>query len=190
MNRLFLIRHGEPESGWGAGHDDPGLSERGRAQAEAAADALRALAPARIVSSPLRRCIETAAPFAAASGLAPLVDASFGEVRTPLGISDRRAWLVENFPWGQGAPARAWGEAAADLRAWRQAVIDAARALKGDVAVFTHFIATNVIVGAALGKDATIVCRPGFASITELSNEGGVLSVVRLGEEMISGEVR
>lgn len=190
MSRVFLIRHGEPETGWGAGHDDPGLSQRGRAQAEAAATALQALAPARIVTSPLRRCVETAAPFAALSGLTPLVDAAFGEVRTPSGIADRRAWLVENFPWGAGAPSRSWTEASADLCAWRQLVIDAASALQGDVAVFTHFIATNVIVGAALGKRETIVCRPGFASITELSADNGVLSVVRLGEEMNTGDVR
>jgi len=190
MSRLFLIRHGEPETGWGAGDDDPGLSQRGRAQAEAAAAALQALAPVRIITSPLRRCIETAAPFASLTGLTPRVDAAFGEVRTPPGIADRRAWLVENFPWGAGARSRNWVEASADLCAWRRSVIDGATALQGDAAVFTHFIATNVIVGAALGSEATIVFRPGFASITELSSDNGVLSVVRLGEDMIGGEVR
>jgi hypothetical protein len=55
--------------------------------------------------------------------------------------------------------------------------------------VFTHFIAINVIVGAALESNETIVCKPGYASITELAVEGQ-LRLVRVGEEMRTGEVR
>ena len=190
MHRLFLIRHGEPQSGWGGADDDPGLSSEGRAQASLAASDLLRRMPGRVISSPLRRCVETAAPFVALSGLDPVIDPIFGEVRAPPGVSDRRAWLVENFPWGKSALPRHWFEVAAELRDWRDAVVDAARALEGDVAVFTHFIATNAIVGAALGRETTIAFIPGYASITELSNDGGVLSVVALGEEMIAGEVR
>ena len=40
MARLFLIRHGKPEAAWGGDQVDPGLSERGRAQAARAAEAL------------------------------------------------------------------------------------------------------------------------------------------------------
>lgn len=190
MNRLFLIRHGEPQSAWGGAVDDPGLSEAGAAQAARAAADLNTYAPARIISSPLRRCVETAAPFIALSGLASVIDPSFGEVRAPAGVRDRRAWLAANFPWGKNTPPRRWEDVAAELREWRQSVIDAARALEGDVAVFTHFIATNAIVGAALGSETTIAFTPGYASITELRNDGGVLSVVKLGEEMVVGEVR
>ena len=70
MQTLFLIRHGKPAAVWGEADDDPGLDDAGRAQAEAARDHLLSLPedqrPSRVVSSPLRRCRETAAPTAEA----------------------------------------------------------------------------------------------------------------------------
>ncbi|MVU82986.1 histidine phosphatase family protein [Nocardia sp. ET3-3] len=63
---LLLLRHGEtaltPEKRFsGSGGSDPRLSEVGRRQAEAAAGMLAALGPVdAVVSSPLRRCRETA----------------------------------------------------------------------------------------------------------------------------------
>ena len=59
MIRILLIRHAQPEGAWGVA-DDPGLTERGRAQAEGAAMMLARVAPLFLVSSPLRRCRETA----------------------------------------------------------------------------------------------------------------------------------
>ncbi len=68
MQKLFLIRHGKPAAVWGEADEDPGLDDAGRAQAEAARDHLLSLPedqrPRRVVSSPLRRCRETAAPTA------------------------------------------------------------------------------------------------------------------------------
>jgi broad specificity phosphatase PhoE len=189
MTRLFLIRHGEPETAWGGGVDDPGLSETGHGQAEAAAADLIKRGELRIISSPMRRCRETAAPFAKTRGLAPEIEPRVSEVATPPGIVDRRAWLLQNFPW-QGGPARVWSDASADLAAWRDRMLGYVRSLDHDCAVFSHFIAINVIVGAALGRSETIVCKPGYASITELAVEGGALRVVNLGEEMRVGEVR
>jgi probable phosphoglycerate mutase len=65
---LVLVRHAEPE--WepgGRAVDEPGLSERGRLQAERAAGALRELGPFDVVyMSPLRRVRETAEPILAA----------------------------------------------------------------------------------------------------------------------------
>ena len=59
MTRLFLIRHAEPAAGWGGDALDPGLSHLGREQARAAAQALLAIRPLEIVSSPMLRCRET-----------------------------------------------------------------------------------------------------------------------------------
>lgn len=189
MTRLFLIRHGEPEAAWGGAADDPGLSEVGREQAVAAATTLCALGDLRIISSPMRRCVETAAPYASKRGQAPAIEPRVSEVATPAGVADRRAWLLQNFPW-QGGPARAWSDLAPELAAWREQMLGCVRALDQDCVVFTHFIAINVIAGAALARNETIVCKPGYASITELAVEGGALRLRRLGEEMRIGEVR
>ena len=65
--RLFLIRHGKPAAVWGEADDDPGLDDTGREQAAAVAAHLLGLPdgerPTWVVSSPLRRCRETAMTY-------------------------------------------------------------------------------------------------------------------------------
>jgi broad specificity phosphatase PhoE len=137
----------------------------------------------------MRRCRETAAPYAALVGGAAAIDARVGEVAAPAGVSDRRAWLLENFPW-RGGPSRNWTSLDPALCAWREDVLAAVRAITQETVVFTHFVAINVIVGAALAREETIVCRPDYASITELSASENDLRLVRSGAEMAAGEVR
>ncbi|WP_327157202.1 bifunctional RNase H/acid phosphatase [Streptomyces tubercidicus] len=101
---LVLLRHGEtaltPEKRFsGSGGTDPELSAAGRRQAEAAATALAARGTIQaVVSSPLRRCRETAEAVAARLGL---------EVRIEEGLreTDFGAWegltfaeVRERFP--------------------------------------------------------------------------------------------
>jgi hypothetical protein len=133
--------------------------------------------------------METAAPYAQLVGRAPSREPRVSEVAAPAGVADRRAWLLQNFPW-RGGEARAWSDLDPALRAWRDQMLGFIRGLDRDCAVFTHFIAINVIVGAALARDETIVCRPGYASITEIALEGAALRVACLGDEMRVGEVR
>lgn len=70
MTRLVLVRHGQSE--WNAqrriqGQSGAGLTARGRSQAEHTAQWVASTHPgARLVSSDLQRCRETAAPIAAA----------------------------------------------------------------------------------------------------------------------------
>jgi broad specificity phosphatase PhoE len=190
MTRLFLIRHGEPEAAWGGADEDPGLSPRGREQAHAAAQVLAGLGALNVVSSPMRRCRETAAPFASLARRTPHIEPRVSEIATPAGVADRRAWLEQNFAWRVGAGQRRWDALDAGLRAWRDEVIRGVRDINGDAAVFTHFIAINAIVGAALGREETIVCRPPYGAIAELELRNGVLRVVKLGAEADPGEVR
>lgn len=190
MKRLFLIRHAEPATAWGADDPDPGLSERGYAQAVAAVDALLGLRPKVVVTSPMRRCRETAAPLAKALSSEAIVEARVSEVVAPAGVTDRRAWLRENFAWVDGAPRRTWASVDPALRAWREDVLTGLRALPGDAAVFSHFIAINAILSEAMGSEETIVCRPNHASITEITTEGDAIRLVKLGEETNDGDVR
>lgn len=84
---LLLLRHGEtpltPERRFsGTGSDDPGLSDVGRSQAEQAArsDLLAAAGLTAILTSPLRRCRETADIVSAALGLPVEVDDELREM--------------------------------------------------------------------------------------------------------------
>ena len=87
MNRdrsqLILVRHGLTDwnaSGKLLGRIDIGLNENGRAQAQAAAEALRSFPVRAILSSPQVRARETAAPIASAQGLEVEIEPAFDEV--------------------------------------------------------------------------------------------------------------
>jgi broad specificity phosphatase PhoE len=75
MTRALLLRHGESVANADpraiALPDETGdrLSERGRGQARAAAEALKGAGIVRLLSSPMRRAQETAAPLSDALGL-------------------------------------------------------------------------------------------------------------------------
>jgi len=189
MSRLFLVRHGEPSAAWGDAAD-PGLSPLGLSQAEAAAAALAGHGPLLVVSSPMARCRETAAPYARQAGVEPRIEPRVSEVSTPADIADRRAWLRETFPWAPGIAPRMWTSLDPALHAWRSDVLAALDALDQDAVVFTHFIAINAIVSAVTKDPHTIACRPGHASITELARENGVLRLVELGAQIDVGDVR
>ncbi len=180
MPRIFLIRHGEPAGAWGV-VDDPGLSERGREQAMGAAEAIAGFGPVGLVSSPLRRCRATAAPAAGLLRQHCGIDPKVAEVRTPAGLVDRRAWLRRNF--GAHEPVT-WSALEPETRAWRKDALWVAQAWERDLVVFTHFIFINVLVGAAMKSENTVVCHPDHASITELVRENGALHLVKLGAQM------
>lgn len=74
---VHLLRHGEvhnPEGVLYGRRDGFHLSARGRAMAQMAATALAERDITHLVSSPLERAQETAAPLAAAKGLSPVLD--------------------------------------------------------------------------------------------------------------------
>ncbi len=93
MPRLYLVRHGRAAAGWA--HDDPGLDDVGHAQAEAVADRLAPLGPLAVVTSPLRRARETAAPFEARWDVASTVAEEVRELPSPEGVAtaERSEWL-------------------------------------------------------------------------------------------------
>jgi len=72
---LILLRHAGAvaKKAWRkAGHTDDGprpLSDQGRVQAKMLADLLGAFAPARVVSSAARRCVDTVVPYAERIGV-------------------------------------------------------------------------------------------------------------------------
>lgn len=74
---LVVVQHGEKERAPG----DPGLTARGREQAQitAATFAGRRPRPAALYASPLRRAVETAAPIGAALGLRAVVEPGLRE---------------------------------------------------------------------------------------------------------------
>lgn len=183
MSFVHVIRHGKPAAAWGESDADPGLDQIGHAQARAVAEAILALPlgrrPARVVSSPLRRCRETAAPLALALGVPVEVDPRVGEIPTPAALSpaERPAWLREAF-------AGRWDQIRGDLDyvAWTEGVASALREHAG-AAVFSHFVALNAAVAVATGTADVMAFRPDHASLTTFAIERERLILLEKGRE-------
>jgi len=181
--RVYMIRHGKPSATWGDADDDPGLDEAGREQARVAARALLDLPeserPTRVVSSPLRRCRETAEPFAAALGVDLIIDPNVGEIPTPAAVAhaDRGAWLRDAFG-GE------WRQIQGDLDydAWRRQVAAAVAGYAG-AAVFSHFVAINAAVSTAQDDPRVVGFRPDHCSIQTFEAREGRLILVARGRE-------
>jgi broad specificity phosphatase PhoE len=175
MSHLILVRHGKAAAGWDADHD-PGLDDAGRRQAGDVADALALFGPLPIYSSPLRRCLETAAPLAARWAVDVTVEPGVGEVVSPTpDLAARGEWL-------RGFMAGTWDEQPPELHVWRQRVLGTLIGMEGeDAVVFSHFIAINVVVGEALGDPRVICFAPDNCSRTEIRVDNGRFDVVELG---------
>ncbi|CAN5239150.1 histidine phosphatase family protein [soil metagenome] len=183
MSRIHMIRHGRPASTWGDVDQDPGLDAVGKEQARAVADVLLALPaserPTRVVSSPLRRCRETAQPLADALGVVVEIDPRVGEIPTPAALSAeaRPGWLRQAF---QGK----WGDIQGDLDyvAWTREVAQGV-ASHPDAAVFSHFVALNAAVSVATRGEAVAAFRPDHVSVTVFEVVDGALILVEKGRE-------
>lgn len=179
-----MVRHGQAAAGW-ADDLDPGLSEIGRHQAEAAAEAIAPMGPMPIIASPLRRCRETAAELATRWGVEPVIDAAVGEIVSPAdaaGLEARGAWLHE-------AMTGTWSQLGGEHHRWHDALLERIRAIDTDTVVHSHFIAINVVVGAAIGDDRVVCFAPDNCSWTVLDVDGDDLTVIELGRQATT-EVR
>lgn len=185
--RVYLTRHGKPSSTWGGDDADPGLDETGKAQARAVAERLMALPPAerptRVVSSPLRRCQETARPTAEALGVEIEIDPAVGEIPTPAALAEaeRPEWLRQAFG---GEWAQIQGDL--DYEDWRKRVANAVRSRPG-AAIFSHFVAINGVVSLLAGDPKVLAFRPDHCSTSVFESDGETLRLVERGAEAVTG---
>ena len=136
VTTVHVMRHGEVENPSGILYGRLpgfGLSERGRVQAEAVADALADRDIVLVRASPLQRAQETAAPIAARHGLTVDTDADLIE---SLNFFEGRrispgdgAWRDPRVWWMLRNPfTPSWGEPYREIAARMRIAIDKARA--------------------------------------------------------------
>ena len=136
QTKIHVVRHGEVHNPRGVLYGRlPGyhLSENGRAQADAVANALADRDIVAVIASPLQRAQETAAPIAAKHDLPVDTDpdliesANFFEGRR-IGPGDG-AWRDPRFWWQLRNPfTPSWGEPYAEIAARMTTAADMARA--------------------------------------------------------------
>ena len=190
--KIVLVRHGRPDEGHAERPHDPPLADEGLRQAQAAAALLAHEGIDRIVTSPLLRAQQTAAPLAESLGLAPEVVDGWAEADRHL---DRYRSVETLKAMGGGEwqrflddPVRYMG---GDPASFRAGVLAALAALVASgprdahVAVFTHGLPINVVLSHALGLARIVHFPPGYGSVTRLRARDihtiGVVSVNETG---------
>jgi len=166
---ILLVRHGEtPTTGTVLPGRAPGLhlSERGRAQADAAAGRLAGLPVEAVYSSPLERARETAAPTAARTGRpvteeAGLLECDFGDWTGAAlaGLAALPEWqTVQHNPSAFRFPN---GEGFSGMQARMVATLDDLRAAHrgGVVICFSHADPIKAAVAHALGTHLDLFQR-------------------------------
>jgi 2,3-bisphosphoglycerate-dependent phosphoglycerate mutase len=192
---LFLIRHADalpgPDEIIPSGvYNDLSLSKVGREQAQALAERLSQLHFDALYSSPLRRCLETAAPLAERLGLTPTIVDDLQEIRLgevlPLpedgqdlaalsqALQERQREIVRKAGESGSWDAIPGSEPAA---AFRRRVVEAldtiARSHRGErVLVFAHGGVLNAYAAEVLG-----LARDFFFPAANTS-----ISIVRVGD--------
>ncbi len=194
--RVFLLRHAETANPliFHGAESDVGLSERGRHQAEAIALVLAAQSPQVLISSAMRRAIETAVPIAQVCGLELRVEPEMHERRvgalsgTPTRQRDglwpdtRRRWLA-----GDTAYAPPGAESYDDicrrvLPVWQRVTTEHAGQT---IVIVAHGIVCRVLLLSLLpGYSIGDWHRIGIdnVAINELKQEGAELRALRLND--------
>lgn len=157
MKELLLVRHGLPHEGHPASISDPPLHPLGRRHARRLAQVLARMSIDRIVASPQRRALETAAPLARLLAMPVEIVEGLAEVDRHVeryrSIETIRAEEPERWAEFIASPARFLGR---DPEAYRRDVVAAFEAILADergrrIAVFSHGMTIKTLVGSALG---------------------------------------
>jgi broad specificity phosphatase PhoE len=169
---LLFVRHAEPQRGTDAA--DPGLSERGLAQATALADYLRGEHIDAVWSSSLRRARETAAILAETHGLDVNVDYDLAEfdrdAPTYVHFEDVNGVVDPRYEAFQRGDLSEWGT---DVPTFRARVVKAIEEVirrhpSQRVLVVSHGGVINAYLGHVLGLSYLTFHRPAYTGLSRL----------------------
>lgn len=158
-DRIHLVRHGEVHNPGGVLYGRLpgfGLSELGRRMALAASESLADAPIVRILTSPLQRTRESAAPWEERLGFLAEPDErlieptnAFEGSRVRTEIRRPRNWRLLSRPWVPG-----WGEPYASIaERMLAAMADAAASVeRGDVVLVSHQLPIWVVHRAVVGR--------------------------------------
>lgn len=177
MTRIYLVRHGRATAGWSVDPDPP-LDELGIQQARAVAERLTPLGPLPVLTSPLLRCRQTAAPLSKVWGTEPRVEHLVAEIPSPEGVE-----MADRVEWLRTAMAGSWGQLGRRYTDFRDRAVEFLAGLEQDTVVFSHFVAINAAIGSALGDDRLVLRSLDNCSVTILECASGRLQLVESGQE-------
>jgi probable phosphoglycerate mutase len=178
--KIYIVRHGEAGKSWSE-DSDPGLSNKGKSQSE---DLRASLSEEyleskfKIISSPLLRAQETAAPLQEEFNFNIAINKTYAEIPSPgIPLSKRSAWLQSIFKAKIGDLEDAQSE-------WRSEIINSIKNLEEDTIIFSHFMVINCIVGWLEESENTVSFYPDNCSITKISKTGDLVNLIKRGKEL------
>jgi broad specificity phosphatase PhoE len=177
MALLYLVRHGRATGGWDV-DPDPALDALGRSQADGLVARLAPLGPLPVVTSPLRRCQETAAPLAAHWRVEAVIEPIVAEIPSPPGVP-----MDERVAWLRRAMAGTWTALRGRWTDYRDEVLAFVGSRTVDMVVVSHFVAINAVIGACRGEDRLVVCSLDNASVTIVETSPSGLVLLEAGHE-------
>jgi broad specificity phosphatase PhoE len=192
--QLILVRHGKPEVK--PGDNDPVLTEAARMQAERVGHWLRRENIERVISSPMRRAIETAEPTSRILGMKLEVRDGLAEVgRFGPGYRGIEALRKDPVGWTKFMedPISFLG---GDPLTFKRDVLDAVAGLldgrtDAKIAVFAHGIPINVVLSHILGLKRVSHFLPDYCSLTRVSgpslNDMSIVSFNETAHLVMSG---
>ncbi len=190
MPILYVVRHGRVAVS-PADANDPELSPEGQAQALGVAEELsaRLRAPIPILTSPMRRCRETAAPLCSLWQIQPVVEPRIAEVPGPPESAMPRAeWLrtslVVDWPELISLGQSLQEGYDATLVSWRAGVLEAILECPHDAVLFSHFVPVNVLTGRATSSERVACFLPDHTSVTVFETTGERIRLIERGREL------
>ncbi|WP_316689407.1 histidine phosphatase family protein [Pseudonocardia sp. H11422] len=177
---LLLVRHARPEVVSGTDVADPPLTEEGRAQAQLMAKAVAAGqygAVTAVVSSTMRRAVETAEPLTEALGVIAETDVRLVELDhgwTSYGVG------IDAYPTRRDAyramNSGSWGTNTFDPLAFRERVREGMEAVvdrhpDGSVVVVCHGGVISAYLAHVLDTPQTVFFSPDYCSVTRVLAE-------------------
>jgi probable phosphoglycerate mutase len=194
---IVLVRHALPvriDATPDGTPADPGLAEAGLAQAERVGCALAHDKVDALYTSPSRRALETAAPLAAALGLAPVVEPGIAEfdAADPSYVPVEELRAAGDPRWLRLVAGDLYS-AGVDPAAFRARVVEAVDRIAGlhpggRAVLVSHSGSINAYAGHVLGVERAIWFAPAYCSITRIAiARTGRKGIVSLNE---TGHVR
>lgn len=180
---LIIVRHGRPKTAHSRGGADPQLTDVGHQQAELLAEFLLAvpeLSPDVVVTSPMRRAAQTAAPIAERIGVTVGIEDRLAEfdqgAATYVPVEESRADKAAQW---RALESGVWGEHRFDPEAFERRVLEAFDDVIANnpgrrVAVVCHGGVINAFLSRMLGRRRSMFVQLDYTSFSRLvaSSEG------------------
>ncbi|WP_298634703.1 histidine phosphatase family protein [uncultured Umboniibacter sp.] len=177
MPKLYVVRHGHPQSKWNE-DPDPSLSEQGRAQASEIIKILSGLSFSEVVSSPMIRAAETA-----------MIAAAGHDIKTEQAIREIPSYWIpssQRHDWLNRVLRSTWDEVEPEINVWRNHLLHWASALKEDTVAFSHFVVINALLSAATDSNTVVTALPDHCAIAEFDVIDGQLHFIGIDRELDS----